>query len=49
MAEFSPRKRGIIVALSQEGVRQCDIAKSEWNPIWSVKGAEEIQGNWISC
>ena len=27
MAEFSPRERGIIVALSQEGVRQCDIAK----------------------
>ena len=27
MAEFNPRKCGIIVALSQEGVRQCDIAK----------------------
>ena len=27
MVEFSPRKHGIIVALSQEGVRQCDIAK----------------------
>ena len=27
MAEFSPQMHGIIVALSQEGVRQCDIAK----------------------
>ena len=27
MAEFRPRKRSIVVALSQEGVRQCDIAK----------------------